>query len=87
MHEEKSRFYWYQFSDYTLVWPTSMKAALRVAFLHKRTSDLERGARIKTTGVAVVFTASGEVFLTSEESGSARGEFRKRVTEAELLSA
>ena len=64
-----------------------MKAALRVAFLHKRTSDLERGARIKTTGVAVVFTASGEVFLTSEESGSARGEFRKRVTEAELLSA
>lgn len=25
MHEEKSRFYWYQFSDYTLVWPTNLK--------------------------------------------------------------
>ena len=25
MHEEKSRFYWYQFSDYTLVWPTRQK--------------------------------------------------------------
>ena len=27
MHEEKSRFYWYQFSDYTLVWPTIYKKA------------------------------------------------------------
>ena len=25
MHEEKSRFYWYQFSDYTLVWPTNTR--------------------------------------------------------------
>lgn len=36
MHEEKSRFYWYQFSDYTLVWPTiKQKTTFKVVFCFK----------------------------------------------------
>lgn len=31
MHEEKSRFYWYQFSDYTLVWPTNANKSSEMA--------------------------------------------------------
>ncbi len=32
-----------------------------------RTCDLERGSRIKITGVAVIFTARGEVLLVLED--------------------
>lgn len=31
MHEEKSRCYWYQFSDYTLVWPTNVDKSSEMA--------------------------------------------------------
>ena len=57
----------------SLATPTNSKSPSgRFFFMKKRTCDLDRGSRIKTTGVAVVLTARGEVLLDLGADGRRR---------------
>ena len=63
MHEEKSRCYWYQFSDYTLVWPTNKKETARKAVFFYKWGGMRR-------------TCEGSMFGAKEKGTRGRADFR-----------